>query len=74
MMHEGEWTSAKINSLIGALAFGELNLENEELIQELYSALTWLYTEHRTVRAMVAEIRAIVAPDTIPTIDAAPFE
>lgn len=74
MMYEGEWTSAKVNHLIGALAVGEYSPENEELIQELYSALTWLYDEHRIVRGMVAEIRAIVAPDTIPTIDAGPFE
>lgn len=74
MTHEDEWTSAKVNHLIGALSVGEYSPENEELIQELYSALCWTYEQYRVVRSMVAEVRMIVAPETIPTIDAGPFE
>ena len=69
------WDGAKVNHLLGALGSDEQHdMTMPEMILELYSALRWTYDEYRVLRSIVGEIKTIVAPETIPTIDAPPFE
>lgn len=68
------WDGAKVNALLGALVTDEHNMNMVQEIGELYSALRWTYDEYRVLRSMVREIKTIVAPEQIPTIDAPPFE
>ena len=68
------WDGAKVNHLLGALANDDHDMNMVQEIGELYAALQWTYGEYRALRSMVSEMRTIVAPETIPTVDFGPFE
>ena len=69
------WDGAKVNRLLSVFEGDEgHDMTSDAAILELYRALRWTYDEYRVLRSIVGEIKTIVAPETIPTIDAPPFE